>query len=139
MAEEKINAWTWLSRARTIKREVSVLMSTKQATKDALTKVTQNYSSDGASSSKDPHKFDRLAELESLIDQRVNELAGVQMEIIHMINRLEDGRQRMVLLDYYVSMKTLEQTAVDMSYSYAHTKRIRAQGVGEVEKILHGN
>ena len=91
MEEKRITARQWLGRARGINREIEALTNAKQETRDQLLRITQNYSSDGAQSTKDPHKYDRLAELEDLIDQKVDELIRVKREITEEISKLQEG------------------------------------------------
>ena len=133
--EKDINARQWLGRARSINREIDALVKAKKEARDQLTKVTQNYQADGAQSSKDPHKFDRLAELETMIDQKIDDLIAAKKEITGAINQLQDGRQRTVLLDYYIRCKTQEEIAVEMHYSYRNTKRWLRAGIAEIEKL----
>ena len=80
-----MNAKQWLSRARFIDREIALLQRTKEETRDNLTKITQSYESDGAQMTKDPHKFDRLVEIENMIDQKVDELIDTKKEITAII------------------------------------------------------
>jgi DNA-directed RNA polymerase specialized sigma subunit len=126
---EAIKTKQWLGRARSINREIDALLSTKAEARDQLLRITQNYSSDGAQSSKDPHKYDRLAELESVIDEKISELMTVKQEILETINKLQDGRQRIVLVGYYVRCRTLEEIAVEMRYSYRNVKRWHRAGI----------
>lgn len=128
----------WLGRARNIDHEIDNLIREKQRTKDRLTKITQSYESDGAQMTKDPHKFDRLAELENEIDQQIDELVEAKREIIAVIKQMPDRRERMVLLSYYIGGKTWEQTAVNMNYSFQAVMRTRKKAIMEVEKILNG-
>lgn len=129
METAKMSARQWLGRARGINREIDALLKAKQETRDQMLRITQNYRSDGAQSTKDPHKYDRLVELENLIDQKVDELLTVKQEITDAIDNLSDGRQRTVLLDYYVRCISLEQTAYEMHYSYANVKKLRARAI----------
>jgi len=135
MADEKRSVRQWLGRARGINREIEALLNTKKETRDQLLRITQNYSADGAQSTKDPHKYDRLAELESLIDQKVDELLVMKAEITNAISSVEDGRQRTVLLSYYVRCKTQEEIAVEEKYSYRTVKRLLREGISEIEKL----
>lgn len=134
MFEAGTNARQWLGRARGINREIDALIHAKQEARDQLLRITQNYESDGAQSTKDPHKYDRLAELEDMLDKKVGELILVKQEITAAINKLQDGRQRTVLVDYYVRCISLEQTAYEMSYSYANVKKIRARAIETIGK-----
>jgi DNA-directed RNA polymerase specialized sigma subunit len=131
-----MTAKQWLGRARFIDREIALLQKTKAETRDSLTKITQSYESDGAQVSKDPHKFDRLAELENMIDDKVDELTRTKAEIMQVIFRLEDRRQKMVLISYYIRMKTFEQIAVEMNYSFRQITNIRRRGIMEVQKLI---
>jgi DNA-directed RNA polymerase specialized sigma subunit len=131
-----MTAKQWLGRARYIDREIALLQKTKAETRDSMTKITQSYESDGAQVSKDPHKFDRLAELENMIDDKVDELTRTKAEIMQVIFRLEDRRQKMVLISYYIRMKTFEQIAVEMNYSFRQITNIRRRGIMEVQKLI---
>lgn len=131
-----MTAKQWLNRGRRIDQEISKLMETKALIEARLTSITQSYDSDGAQSTKDPHKFDRLVEIDSLISERADELTRTKAEILTTINLLPDSRQRMVLISYYIDGKTWEQTAVDLHYSYMHIMRIHGYALVEIEKML---
>ena len=131
-----MNARQWLGRARNIDREIALLQKTKEETRDNLTKITQSYESDGAQMTKDPHKYDRIVELENEIDQKIDELIETKHEIINVIFKLEDRNQRQVLVMYYIGMKTLEKIAVDMNYSFRQIVNIRLHGIKEVQKLI---
>lgn len=132
-----MTAKQWLGRARNIDHEIDNLIREKQRAKDRLTKITQSYESDGAQMTKDPHKFDRLAELENEIDQQVDELVETKREIISVIQRLKNRPQRMALQDYYIAMMTWEETAVDLHYSFQGVMQLRKRAIAEVEKLIN--
>ena len=132
-----MTAKQWLGRARNIDHEIDNLVREKQSVKDRLTKITQSYESDGAQMTKDPHKFDRLAELENEIDQQVDELVETKREIIAVIQRLKNRPQRMALQDYYIAMMTWEETAVDLHYSFQGVMQLRKRAIAEVEKLIN--
>ena len=133
-----MTAKQYLNRVRRIDKEIDSLEEMKQKTRERLESVTQNYDSDGAQSTKDPHKYDRLVELDSLIDQRISEQILLKKDTLATITQLSDRVQRMVLIKYYLQMKTWEQVAVDMNYSYMHITRIHGYALREVQKILDG-
>ena len=76
-------ARAFLNRARNIDHEIDVLLKTEDETRERVMSITQRYDGDGAQSTKDPHKFDKLAELSNLIDQKTDELVSVKAEILH--------------------------------------------------------
>lgn len=131
-----MNAKQWLSRARFIDREIALLQKTKEETRDNLTKITQNYENDGAQMTKDPHKFDRLAEINDMIDRKQKELIEAKAEIMATIFFLSDSMQRTVLLNYYVRGVPLKEIAVMVKYSYRQTRRFHDSGVVIIDDLL---
>jgi DNA-directed RNA polymerase specialized sigma24 family protein len=131
-----MNAKQWLGRARHIKREIDLLRKTKEKAFDDVTKITQSYESDGAQTSKDPHKFDRLVEFEGTIDEMLDELYETETEILRAILELEDRRQKYVLIAYYINMQTIEKIAVEMNYSFRQITNIRRRGIQEIGKRI---
>lgn len=129
----------FLSRAKKIDSEIDVLLRAKQETLDRVLSITQKYDADGAQSSKDPHKYDRLVELESMIDQKTDELLEVKKEITDTIMQLPERRFRCVMLDAYIRMMTFEQIAVEQHYSYRQVKRIHSKGLVLIDGYLTGN
>ena len=121
---------------RRIDKEISALLRLVQTTRESLESITQNYNSDGAQVTKDPHKFDRLIELEALVDSKVDEQIELKAEILRTIMQLDDRRQRLVLMEYYIEMKTWEQVAVDLNYSYMHITRLHGYALKEIQKLL---
>ena len=131
-----MNAKQWMKRARRTDEEIERLEEARERLEARLTSVTQSYEGDGVQSTKDPHKFDRIAEIDSMISERKDELKSIVDEILAMINSLPDQLQRIVLISYYINCKTWEQTAVDIGYSYMQVTRINGQALIEVEERL---
>lgn len=138
-----MTAKQYLSRARYLDGEIDDKLEQKKTAFDQLTRVTQNYDSDGASSTKDPHKFDRLAELQILLDKLTDEYVNTLVEITETISQVQDERQRRVLTLYYTVKDkdtkkplTWEQVAVRLHYSWKQTRRIHARGLAAVDRIL---
>ena len=133
-----MTAKQYLNRVRRIDKEIEALLRLVQRTRESLETVTQNYDSDGAQSTKNPHKYDRLVELESLVDEKIDQQIALKAEILNTIMQLEDRRQRLFLMEYYVEMKTWEQVAVDMNYSYMHITRIHGYALKAIQEVLNG-
>ena len=113
-------------------------MKTRDETRDRLTHITQSYDGDGAQASKDPHKFDALLELEDKVDRKIDELYKVKAEILDAIDKLEDSRERIALRVYYIDMKTWEEVAVELHYTWRQTMRIRKAALTKIEVIING-
>ena len=131
-----MNAKQFLSRGRWIEREITSLIRTRDETRDRLTHITQNYDSDGAQTTKDPHKFDSLVELEDKIDELIDRLYATKTEILGAIDKLEDRREFLALKVYYIDMKTWEEVCVELHYSWRQTMYIRKQAIKHVEEII---
>ena len=85
---------------------------------------------------KDPHKFDRLVEYQSMIEEKLAEQAAVKSEIMAAIYQLKDRRQRLILMGRYLDMKKWEQIASELNYSYMNVTRIHGYALQEVQKII---
>lgn len=133
-----MTAKQFLSRGRWIEREITSLIRTRDETRDRLTHITQNYDGDGAQTTKDPHKFDSLVELEDKIDELIDRLYATKTEILGVIDRLEDRREFLALKVYYIDMKTWEEVAVELHYTWRQTMRIRKAAIANTEVILNG-
>lgn len=131
-----MTAKQWLNRARRIDEEINALLKSYDDTKARLTSVVQRLSGETVQATKDPHKFDRLAELSELIDKRVNELVDTKRKTLEVIDRVPDQRQREVLERHYVGNEIFEKIAVAMHYSYPQVHRFHGYGLLEVERIL---
>ena len=131
-----MTAKQFLSRGRWIEREITSLIRTRDETRDRLTHITQNYDSDGAQTTKDPHKFDSLVELEYKIDELIDRLYATKTEILGVIDKLEDRREFLALKVYYIDMKTWEEVCVEMNYSWKQIMRIRKRAIANVEALL---
>lgn len=133
-----MTAKQFLSRGRWIEREITSLIRTRDETRDRLTHITQNYDSDGAQTTKDPHKFDSLVELEDKIDELIDRLYATKTEILGVIDKLEDRREFLALKVYYIDMKTWEEVAVELHYTWRQTMRIRKAAIANTEVIING-
>lgn len=131
-----MNVKAWLNRARNIDREIDSLLRERSEMRDMLFSVTSNYEAIVVSGTKDPHKFDRLAILETEIDNQIDNLVSVKAEILRAINKLDDGRFRDVLRLRYLESRTFEQIAVEINYSYKQTCRIHGRALLKIEEAL---
>ena len=134
-----MTAKQWLNRARRIDREIRTLEEVIKSTRERLESVTQSYSGDGAQSTKDPHMFDRLVELESLVNEKIDEQIQIKTEILEAISQIRDRRQRIVLTEYYLNMKTWEQVAVEINYSWRQVMNIHGRALQEMQRIISLN
>jgi hypothetical protein len=135
-----------MNRARWLDDEINDKLLQRQTVYDSLTKITQNYDSDGSQSTVDPHKFDKLGDYWKLLDNLTDEYILALKEITETIAKLQDGRQRRVLTLYYTVKDkktgrplTWEQVAVILHYSWKQTRRIHAKALCEIDKLIGGD
>lgn len=133
-----MTAKAWLSRARTIERELATLSEAKEIMITQLTKATQLIAGEVVQSSKDPHKFDRLGELAEAIESRTKELDNVKAEILRGINRVPDGLCRIVLIERYLNHKSFERLADDNAISRRNVWRIHIKALNQMEVVING-
>ncbi len=127
---------SWLQRGRGLNREISALRSALAEARDRAQSTTVNYEGVVVSGSASPHRFDRLAELEDCIRERIDELTAIQREIVRATGRVRDSNRRTLLVLRYVRFKTWEQIAVEMQYSWSQVHRIHADALRDVEEAL---
>lgn len=124
----------WLNRARYIDKELDALMSARQAAYMACIATTPKLRADIVSCQKDPHeKLERFAELNVKVDDKMCDLLSVKQEILDAIWTVEDSTYRVLLTERYVNLKTWEQIAVEMNYSYMQVCRIHGKALAEVK------
>lgn len=132
-----MNSKTWLNRARNIDREIDGLIRARDETRAKCMSITQSLSGSIVQSTKDPHKFDRLVELENEIDRRIDELLRVKAEIVLGISKLTDGRMREVLTARYIEGLTFEEISVRIRYSYKQTCRLHGRALMMMEVVVN--
>lgn len=127
----------WLWRARNADREIDRLKKLEADAREKLQRTTSAaLEGTAVAASTDPHKNEGFAALQDQVEQQTDRLFQTQAELLEVIGRIDDDRLRTVLTLRFVNCMTLEQVAVEASYSYKHTKRLLARGIEQVAKIL---
>lgn len=134
-----MTAKQWLSRGMNIDREINTLLAVRDEVRARATAVTQAITGDVVQGTKDPHKFDRLVELDERIDRLVDRLVETRLDIISAISELEDGRLRELLFKRYIEGKRFEQIAVEMRYSWRQTCRLHGEALVKMEEVINGS
>lgn len=131
-----MTARQYLNRVRRIDEDITELLEAKSMARDALTRMTQNYNADGAQATADPHKFDRLVALDSLIDELIDKQVAVKAETLSVLAKVSDNRLRVLLEKRYINLKSWEQVAREMHYSYSHMRKMHSYALYAVDEIL---
>ena len=119
----------WLRQARGIDREINALLEARQQELQRILSITAKISADPVGGTKDPHRFDRLAELDEIINAKIDELVAVKAEIITAIYKIRSGQYRTILLEYYVNMKTFARIAEELGKSERHITRLHGHAL----------
>lgn len=137
---QRMSPKDYLSRARHLDREITALLRAKQEARSKALSATRAPDSVNANATPDPHgRFDRLVELEELIDRRVDALVDVKREILTAIAQVEDSRYRTLLTERYVNFLTWEEIAVEMHYSFRRVTQLHGEALRALLPIIsHG-
>ena len=126
----------WFSRGRRLDAHINSLLSTRDKLWEGLTSTTARYTADVVDGTKDPHKFDALAAMEDMIDREVDRLYSVKQEILEVVLRLGDTRYQDLLMKRYVDIKTWEQIAVEMNYTYRRITQLHGEALKAAEGFI---
>lgn len=129
-----MTAKEYLNRARRVDLEITTLVKARDAEKDRVLRIVQSFDGINVSGTKDPHKFDRLAELELELDRQIDRLVDIKADVAKEIARLSNPIYRVVLTKRYIECLTFEQIAVDIKYSYKQTCRIHGRALLKMEE-----
>lgn len=132
----RMRAKDFLYRARGVEYEIRALKESEREAWDRATRITQNYDGDGATATKDPHKFDFIMEYIDTLVKLEAQLSAIRQEVVDTIYRLPNRNERLVLKAYYVDFKTWERTACDLHFSYRQVMRIHAKALKHIEEFL---
>lgn len=138
--DRELSARELLEQVRYIDDEVAELRELRASVWDDLTSTTARLSQVAVFGSSDPHRLDAAAKLAGDVDAKLHELAEAKRAALGVISRLDDSRQRSVLLAYYVNCrtrdgrrKTWEDVAEALRYSLRQVHRLRDDGLAAVE------
>lgn len=125
----------WLMRAWRIDKEIEAMLVARKRAYDRCTSVTTCPREVVVTSSHDPDTaMIALLNIETLIDERIDQLNQIKAEIFNAITAVPDCTLRTLLIERYINFKTWEQIAVDMGYSYSNiTHKLHPAALKAVE------
>lgn len=128
----------WLQRAWGIEDEINTLLATKEIIRQSLLSTTAKLGGDPVQSTKDPHKYDRLAIIIGTIDGLIDKRYDTENEIIEAIGRLEKPLHRRIMLLRYIDRMTFPLIAEEINMSQRHVERLHGMALIEMGGILNG-
>ena len=127
----------WLNRARSVSREVEILERSRREEYERVTAIASQLSgSAGVTATKNPHKFDRLAEYDEELQRREEELLTLKREISDAISRVDESRYRVILHLRYCDCRSWAEIQRIMRYSKTSCFRIHGEAVAYLAGML---
>ena len=128
----------WLSRALRIDGEIYSLLETRDRERQKLISITAKIDGDPVQTTHDPHKYDRLVELNGEIDKLIDKQLSIKAEIIRAIGQMEKPIYRRIILLKYIDGMTLPAIAEAVHISQRHTERLHGRALVEMGGIING-
>ena len=131
-----------LTQLRLSDDELRQLYEARSGVWDLLTSTTTRLSPTGSRGSGDVHRMDILGTLTNRVDEQIRQLAELRLKAIDWIYKLDDSRQRAVLLAYFVNCRrqdgglmTWDDVAVAVHISRRQVTRIYAAALENLQKM----
>lgn len=128
----------WLSRALRIDGDIYALMEIRDKEKQRLTSITAKLTGETIQATKDPHKYDRLVELDGAIDDLIDRQLAIKAEVISAIGQVEKPLYRIILLHRYIDNMTFPAIAKTVNMSREHVCRLHGRALIEIGGIING-
>ena len=125
----------YLQKYRAADDEINDMLREKERIMSRLTRMTSCLSGmphGGGESDKMTDGVAKVIELDAEIDSKVDALCDLRREVCANIGTVNDTTLRRVLTLRYISGKTWEQIAVNMSYSYMQICRLHGKALSEI-------
>ena len=107
----------WLRRVMDAEEYIHDLQKSYQEVVDMATSITPRYEGDGGSGSKNPHKFDKVAEYAERVERAINQLAAEKLKVYDAVEQLPDVTLKRVMTLRYIRGMKWERIADEMGYS----------------------
>lgn len=124
-----------LRQARNVDKRIKELEESAQRAFARITSATQKISETGVHASS---REDAMAEYTAFTDEIYREIArlnNVKRETFKIISQLKKYEYQNVLHLYYIDCMTWEQVAVEMSYSWRWTMKLRDKALKKLAEI----
>ena len=122
----------WLYRAWNLKTEIAQLREELRAEEEKVTRIVAATDKPMVSSTKDPHRYDALADLSRQIENNICKRLRMLTDIQDAIETVEDVRCRMLLRKRFIECKGWKRISAEMGYSDRQMKRLYGKAVKEI-------
>lgn len=76
----------------------------------------------------------KKCDFECNINKKIDEFIDLKRQIYEQIYKLDNADYRILLTHRYINLKTFEQIAVEMNYTYRHITRLHGYAIQSFEK-----
>ena len=130
----------WLSQAEELNRQIRLRKSKIDIRRDALSVRSPVLSDMPRNPSPCLQQMERnlceVLSLEEEVRDMEKELAVLKARMMGMIEKIENTDCQMVMIQFYLNMKSVRQTTETLHFSRGWMMKLKAQGIGELEQIL---
>lgn len=126
----------WLTRASHLDGMIYTAMETRDKERQKLLRIVQKLDGDPVQSTRDPHKYDRLVELNEKIDALIDAQLAIEAEIVEAIGQLEKPLYQRILWLKYLDGMTFPAIAEVVRLSQRHVERLHGKALAELGGII---
>ena len=135
-----MNAKEFLSRAWRIEQQVQSKQEQIEALKSLACRVTSGMGNEPVSHTRNVTSMQdtivRILEAEEELNRHIDELVGMKLEVMQVIDRVQDVTLRLILEKRYLSFLSWEHIAVDMGYTVRWTLIRHEEALRAVQELL---
>lgn len=131
----------YLEQAIYLDQRINSKLTQVENLRSLATKVTTVYSDSPRSPAPDCQRLEKtiakIVDLENDINKDIDTLVDLKKEITETINEIPDLRQRTILEMRYLSFRTWEQIAVDLSLDLSWVHRLHGRALKKISEKSH--
>lgn len=137
-----MKAYEYLGRALQMDKQIDCKLDQVERLRALAQRITASYDDSGASRSAGgsvspmEDAIIRLMEAENALNTQIAALIDIKAEIQGTVQKVNDGRLRLLLEKRYLCCMTWEVIAVDMGVSYRWLMTLHSDALSVVDRIL---
>ena len=126
----------WLSRGFWLRQEKEQIIRMRGELLERLTNCTQDLTGVNVSGTKDPHKFDAIADLDGKLMEREAQIDRIRLEIYTVIRGVQDVRLRMILMARYCEYMSWPEIQTLVRCTERHVFRLHGEALQQVAPLI---
>ena len=126
----------WMYGAWNLQTEIRQLKDELRAEEEKATSTVAALDKPAVSSSKDPHKYERLADLSRMIEDSICRRLRIIADVQETIEGVQDSRCRILLRKRFIECKGWKRIANEMHYSERQIKRLTRIAIREITPFV---